>query len=111
MTDADDEMTHLVMCIIRAKFVSEFEKLWKCLTQYAGLAQVGDRLSIVSSGEDRRSAWAGDALCVRCWVFNWVQEGGPYLIIGCGVSGTTPDGENQPKIFIYTYMFLCVFEG
>lgn len=42
------------------------------------------------AGEDRRGARAGDALSVRGRVFDWGQEGGPDLIIGCGASFTTP---------------------
>lgn len=51
------------------------------------------------AGEDRRSARAGDALGVRRRVFDWVQEGRPDLLVGCGVSGATPDREDKPQIF------------
>lgn len=61
------------------------------LTQYAGLAQAGDGLSVVPAGQDGRRARAGDALRVRCWIFDRVQVCRPDLIIGRGVTGTTPE--------------------
>lgn len=52
------------------------------------------------AGEDGRCAGAGDALSIRCRVFNRVQEGWPDLIIGCGVSGATPVYLNRCNIAI-----------
>lgn len=46
-------------------------------------------------GKDRRYTRARDTFCVRCWVFNRVQEGGLYLIVGGGDGGATPDGVNK----------------
>lgn len=68
--------------------------LGQCLTQYAGLAQAGDGLSVVPAGEDGRCARAGDALCVRRGIFDRVQVGRPDLIVGRGVTSTTPDNQN-----------------
>lgn len=64
------------------------------LTQYAGLAQAGDRLSVVPAGEYRRRARAGDALRVRCWIFDRVQVCRPDLVIGRGVISTTPEKQH-----------------
>lgn len=71
------------------------EKWRHCLTQYASLAQIGDGLSVVPAGEYRRRARAGDALSVGCRVFDRGQESRPDLIVGCGVSGATPDREKN----------------
>lgn len=64
------------------------------LTQYAGLAQAGDGLSVVPTGEDGRRARAGDALCVRGGIFDRVQVGRPDLIIGRRVTSTTPEKQH-----------------
>lgn len=73
-------------------------KDWRCLTQNAGFAQTGDRLSVVPAGKDGGSARAGNALSVRCWLFDRVQESGSDLVVGCGVGGATPDRKSTPNI-------------
>lgn len=60
------------------------------LTQDAGLAQAGDGLSVVPAGQNGGRARAGDALRVRCWLFDRVQVRRPDLIIGRGVASATP---------------------
>lgn len=52
----------------------------------------------MSTGEDGRSAGAGDALGVRRRLFDRVQERRPHLVVGRGV-GTAPDRGNAPQIF------------
>lgn len=54
----------------------------------------------MSAGEYGRGAGARDALSVRCWVFDWVQEGRPDLIVGCGVSSATPVYLNRCNIAV-----------
>lgn len=81
-------------------YIHSFTICQSGLTQYAGLAQAGDGLSVVSAGEDRRCAWAGDALRVRCWIFDRVQVCRPDLIIGRGVTSTTPGKQHTSYILI-----------
>lgn len=71
---------------------------WRGLTQNAGFAQTGDRLSVVPAGKDGGSARAGNALSVGCGLFDRVQESGSDLVVGCGVGGATPDRESTPNI-------------
>lgn len=59
-------------------------------TQYAGLAQCRDGLSIESA---RRHGWctrAGETLCVWSWIFHWVQERGFHFIIWSGIGSVAP---------------------
>lgn len=69
--------------------------LRQCLTQYAGLAQAGDGLSVVPASEDGRRARAGDALRVRRGLFDRVQVCRSDLIVGRGVTTTTPDNQGK----------------
>lgn len=69
----------------------------RSLTQYAGLAQTGDGLAVVSALQHGGSARAGDALGVRRWLLDRVQQSRPYLIVGRGVGGATPAGRDEKR--------------
>lgn len=60
------------------------------LTQYAGLAQTGDGLSVVSARQHGGSARAGNALCVGRRLLDRVQQCRTYLVVGRGVGGAAP---------------------
>lgn len=53
----------------------------------------------MSAGEDGGGARAGDALSVRCWVFDRVEEGWPDFVVGSGVCGATPAQEIKSQLF------------
>lgn len=84
---------------------------WWCRTQYAGLAQASDGLSVVPAGEDGGGARAGDALSVRCWIFDRVKEGWADLVVGSWVCGATPAQEIKPQLFqaikLFSFYIKC----
>ena len=61
------------------------------------------------AGKDRRSTWTGDALSVRCWIFDWVNEGGPDFIVGCRVSGARPGELNKSHIIRLCRLKYCFY--